>query len=278
MTDAPIPYCGIPPVPEEVWRNWNLDPVLIAILAGLVVHYAMAAPRTGVSHGDRRAGMAGWAVVATVFVSPICSLSMALFSVRMGQHVVLALIAAPLLVAGGAHRCLFWPLSRQVPRLPAGISCAGGALFFAVAFWGWHLPGPYALTLYSDAAYWLMQITLIAAALLLWDGISRMDEAPGAAVGAAIGTGFQMAIYGAILMFSETAWHGFHATTTIPFGLSDLDDQRLAAALMWAPGAIGFLIVGLAFFAGFLRRLELRSGTGGPATGTAAGSGSRAQG
>ena len=39
------------------------------------------------------------ALVAFLFISPLCAASMALFSARVGQHLLLTLIAAPLIAA-----------------------------------------------------------------------------------------------------------------------------------------------------------------------------------
>src|SRR5690606_7889140 len=101
-----LPYCGAPPVPADLWRNWNLDPVLLAVLAGVALAYGIAL-RSGPAAVRRPAGRlepgsfyGGWLVLTLALVSPLCSLSVALFSARVGQHMLIALVAAPLIALG----------------------------------------------------------------------------------------------------------------------------------------------------------------------------------
>ena len=86
-----VTFCGTPPLPSDLWSRWTLDPVL---LAGLAVALAAILWRRG--PGRRRMPLVGWALVAILFVSPLCAASMALFSARVAQHLLLTLVAAPL--------------------------------------------------------------------------------------------------------------------------------------------------------------------------------------
>src|SRR4051812_610192 len=110
------PYCGSPPVPGGL--HWNLDPVLIAVFAAVVGVYAAWVSRRKIEVDDRQmlAGGAGLVVLAASLIAPLCNLSIALFAARAGQHVLMLLIAAPLLVLGlprgrvGAFEAIAWPL------------------------------------------------------------------------------------------------------------------------------------------------------------------------
>ena len=69
------PYCGVAPGAGE-WR-WNLDPVLLAVLALMTAFVVLRA------HGRERVfGLAAIGVLIVGFVSPLCALSSALFSAR----------------------------------------------------------------------------------------------------------------------------------------------------------------------------------------------------
>ena len=48
------PYCGAPPEPATLLSRWNLDPILLSVLATLVVAYAVLAGR------DRRGALPPW--------------------------------------------------------------------------------------------------------------------------------------------------------------------------------------------------------------------------
>src|SRR4051794_14513562 len=87
------PYCGEAPAPGAA--AWDWGPVL---LAGLVVFFG--AHLWSIRNEARWTAMAagvGWLVATAALVSPLCNLSVALFSARVGQHMILALVAAPLL-------------------------------------------------------------------------------------------------------------------------------------------------------------------------------------
>ena len=214
--DPYIPFCGAPPLPAALWTRWTLDPALLIGLAVLgAVGWRVAA--------DRRRFALAWAVVAVLFISPLCAASIALFSARVGQHILLTLVAAPVLAA--ALPALRWP------ALPV-------AAGFAVLFWVWHAPGPYQATLASDGAYWAMHISLFAAATALF---STMRARPERAFLAAALTGAQLTVYAMLVTLAPQAWHDWHVASTPPYGLSALTDQQLAGALMWVAGGALFL-------------------------------------
>ncbi|MGG5811268.1 cytochrome c oxidase assembly protein [Falsiroseomonas sp. CW058] len=234
---ADTPYCGVPPLPGDV--AWNLDPWLGgALLAGLLLGWRAAG-----RGGDRRSLLLGWGVLAGLLLSPLCNLSVALFSARVAQHVVILAIAAPLLAVA-------LPLRRGfgVGRL------AIAAGIFAATLWAWHLPAPYALTFRSELAYWSMQASLVAAATWLWRGLLLGAAArPEAVLMAGIATAAQMGALGALLTFAPRPLFAPHALSSLPWGLTALEDQQLGGLLMWVPGGLAFALVALPALARALR-------------------------
>lgn len=223
------PYCGPAPLPASLWSTWNLDPVLLALLAGLAL---LVWVRPAIPRGQRLMQSAGVLVLAVAFVSPLCALSTALFSARILHHLLLVAVAAPLLVG----------------LLPSRLRAAGAwpAAAFAVhmaVLWAWHAPGPYGWALTGVVPYWIMELTLIAPALWLWLAIERSGSAGGVAL--LLGTVVQMGMLGALLTFAPRALFEAHYLTTVPFGLSPLQDQQLAGLLMWVPAALPYVAVAL---------------------------------
>lgn len=211
-----IPYCGLPPAPGELALRWTVEP---GLLAGLVLALILL---TGVSRHRGRAAL-GWAVAAALFVTPLCALSMALFSARVAQHLALTLVAAPLIAAA-------LPRLRLPPVLPA--------VLFAVLFWVWHAPAPYDATLRSDAAYWAMHLSLGGAALALWSSLIAARAAhPFAAFLALAFTAAQMTLYAVLLVYAPTVWHLWHVEGAALWGMTAMADQALAGAMMWVLGA-----------------------------------------
>ena len=93
-----VPYCGSPPAPGAL--HWNLDPFLIFFLGVLAFVQLRLAHSRGVVKTYIAAGALGWLLLAFAFVSPLCNLSVALFSARVTQHMLIALIATPMLARG----------------------------------------------------------------------------------------------------------------------------------------------------------------------------------
>src|SRR5512138_3751806 len=139
------PYCGAPPVPAELWLRWNFDPWLIGGLLAVAAIWIAYGYRRRIDQSPNLMFWGGFAITAIAFISPLCALSMALFSARVGQHLVLTLLAAPMIAYALPFR-----------RAPGTVSLLSSALIFAALFWFWHLPRPYAATLNSDAVYWAM--------------------------------------------------------------------------------------------------------------------------
>ncbi len=224
------PYCGAAPLPSELLSRWNLDPVLLLGLAGVVLAWNRFSNLTP----ERRYWLAAATGLALVlFVSPFCALTSALFSARVTHHVLLTAAIAPLLMLA---------VPRERLQLPG--SLALWTAVQAVVFWLWHAPPLYAAALSSDAVYWVMQITLLGSAFGFWTALRRASEA--GAVAALLASTVQMGLLGAIITFAGVALYAPHGGTTAPWGLSPLEDQQLAGLIMWVPTA--GLYLGIALF------------------------------
>lgn len=235
MNDAGrwIPYCGEAPGPDVWLSRWNLDPVLGAVLLLLAVAlWRRPAPPGGRPAGHRSLQCA-WAATVLLYVSPLCALSSAFFTVRVVHHIALVLVVAPLLAHG------LQPWLRRLPTPPW--TCTALA---ALAFWTWHAPAPYAAALSSTAVYALMQLSLLASATAFWVAVRRSP--PALALAAILATTVLMGLLGALITFAARPLYEPHFASTLSWGISPLEDQQLAGILMWAPGSIAYLAAALA--------------------------------
>lgn len=211
-------YCGPAPVPAAIWAQWNLDPVLLGVL-GIA---AFMLRRSG-------AGLAACAVLALIFVSPLCALSVALFSARTVHHVLLVAVAAPLLAVAFPGR---------------GRGGAASAFILSTAcLWAWHLPAAYDAALSNKAIYWAMQVSLLATFVAFWRAVLGRDAET---VGAILWTvaGFMaMGFLGAILTFAPVPLYAAHALAPFTWGIAPLADQQLAGLTMWVPAGLPYLAV-----------------------------------
>jgi putative membrane protein len=240
-------YCGPPPLPQDLWGRWNLDPVLLALMAVVVAAFMLMGSHM---RRDRASFLAGMAVLVVIFISPLCALTVALFSARVVHHVLLIAVAAPLLA---------WALiGRLPPRIQALLPALSTPLLalHVVIFWVWHMPDAYAQALASTPLYWLMQVSLLGSAMLFW--VAVLLAAPGRAVVALVVVTAQMGLLGALLVFAHQPLYLPHLSTTAPFGMAAHTDQQLAGLIMWVPAALPYLLVAMLRLTDWLRRSEAR--------------------
>jgi putative membrane protein len=221
-----IPYCGSAPAPGAL--RWNLDPVLIVVLGALAVVCVSFARSRGVAKRNMGACALGWLILSLAFISPLCNLSVALFSARVTQHMVIVLLAAPLIARG----LVFVSVERRWPTGFGWMATVG----FAAIFWIWHSPAFYDATLRSNLVYWLMHVTTVAAALALW--IAVFNSSGALAFLLLFVSGLQMSLLGALLTFAAIPLFSVHEFTTAAWGLTWLQDQQLGGLVMWVPAGL----------------------------------------
>jgi putative membrane protein len=243
-----IPYCGAPPDPAVIWTTWRLDPVVLLVLGALFVGICRL-----MRNDRRRAHMVafatGWLILALALVSPLCPLSVALFSARASQHVVITMIAAPLVALAFAVAS-----ARALPRRRFALarSPLAAAFAFAAVVWFWHAPAPYALTFASVAAYWTMHVTLFASALWVWLRLIDGGSSPIETFVASVFSTVQMGFLGALITLAPHAIYAPHFMTTDVWRLTPLEDQQLGGAIMWVFGCVAFLAVAMGSLHGVL--------------------------
>ncbi len=235
-----LSYCGPAPLPDDVWGRWNLDPWLIAALVIAVGLFAMLRP----SRDEQMRFAASVSVLGVIFISPLCALTVALFSARVAHHVLLVAVAAPLLA---------WALVSHVRGRFAAQLLSPLVLLHTAAFWIWHAPDAYNAALENTAIYWLMQISLLGTAVLLW--LAIIVSTPGRAIAALLFLTVQMGLLGALLVFASRPLYLPHFTTTTAFGLDPLADQQLAGLIMWVPASVPYIAVGLWRLLALLREM-----------------------
>jgi putative membrane protein len=210
--------------------RFNLDFVLIACLVALA-----SAHLTRIKgHSRRGAALAGWSVAAAALISPLCALSVALFSARISQHMILLLVAAPLIALG---------LPRK-GRIHSAHGMRMASISFFIALWFWHMPNPYYATFASSTIYWLMHISLFGSGIWLWrELLHHAPEHTGEALLTGLLSSMQMGLLGAVLTLASHPLFEPHLLTAPLWKLTPLQDQQLGGVVMWVPGILLFLWV-----------------------------------
>src|SRR5690349_18217492 len=99
-------HSGEPLSPHDLWTAWSAEPsVVILLLISILVYvwgtrnaWRRAGKGRGITSRQWISFMAAILVLVLTLMSPLDALSDALFSAHMVQHLLLMLVAAPLLV------------------------------------------------------------------------------------------------------------------------------------------------------------------------------------
>lgn len=194
-------------------------------------------------------------------VTPLGTLSDGyLLSAHMVQHLLLTLIAPPLLLVG-TPRWLFRPLLRLPFALPIGQFLTNPLVAFLaynVTFLIWHVPRFYEASLSIQPVHIAQHVAFIVTATLTWWPIySPMDELPRLSPPLQclylFAQVLPMKVLAALITFANFVIYPTYADAPRVWGISVMDDQQLAGLLMWIPG---FLILFAVFTVVFLRFME----------------------
>jgi putative membrane protein len=229
-----------------------------SLLAAAAVASLVAVGRARALHGPRAVSwrrvallLGGLAVVAVALASPIDTLAASRFSAHMLQHLLLTLVAAPLLVlarpvtlalqAGSpATRRRLLAVLRSRP-LALVASPAVAWCGFALVLWASHFSPLYQAALSNPGLHALEHLAYLGSALLFWSAVAAVDPAPARlSPPARILFLFlampQMTFLGLAIYGAGHALYPAYGT-----GPAALADQRLAGALMGGGGVLVFL-------------------------------------
>jgi putative membrane protein len=238
--------------PSEVWRHWNLSPLMLAALAVPVVLYARGALTYRVDSRRIALFASGIAMLAVAFISPLDALSRSLVAAHSAQHIVLILAAAPMLVWSAPGP----PILRGLPRTwrrPLGLFFADrriqtvwrvvrrplpAACIHVLALTIWHHPALYEISVASPFAQTLEHPFVFLSAMLFWWTIAFAQHF-GARLAAVVAVMVISSGLGALLAQSNVAWYSVHSAVASAWGLAGIEDQKLAGSLLWmAAGAL----------------------------------------
>lgn len=246
--------------------TWPFDPTVYAGLVGLLFGYAWLA-RGRLDH-DRRPllFLAGVGALWVALETPIDTIGeLYLGSVHMLQHVILGLVAPPLLLLGLSPR-MAEILARAIPGLRRLGRPVPAQVIAAAAWIGWHLPPLYDLTTANLQVHVLEHLVFIAAGVLLFWPIL---DSTAATLPGQLGDGWKMVYLGIatipqdavaiVLQFSSTVFYSQYRTIPIAApGYTAVVDQTVAGAIMMIGANAVFGAVLLTVFFRWLRRDELR--------------------
>lgn len=248
--------------------DWNFAPSILAMLLSQAVLYGylISLSRKDGQWGTEVRGRhiawfaAGLLTIFIALVSPLDALSnYASFGAHMTQHVLLAIVAPALLLLGTPAywlRYLFTlPIVKQVLRLIAHPLIAFA--IFNVVLWAWHLPALYEGALRDPNIHILEHTMFLVTGVIMWAPIlfNLPPDRPMSYLAKIAYLFFNMvssSILAAMFTFAQSVIYPYYGNAMLRFGLTAMDDQQLAGAIMWVPGGGIFLVATLLAFAAWL--------------------------
>ena len=271
---GPVPVD--PPTAATLLLGWTFEPIPTLGLAVAVGWWLWAVRRVNKLHpanpvARRRtvAFLGGVTALAFALLSGIARYDTALFSVHMVQHVLLMLVAAPLLALAAPitlilrlsssdtrHRWILPVLHSRVVRFLAHPVVAW--VMFATMMWGTHFSPLFNASLEDPILHDLEHVLFLSGALLFWWPAVALDPAPWrmthpARIGYLFLQMTQNTFLAVVLLDATQVLYPHYATLVRPWGLAALDDQRLAAGIMWLAGDAIFLTAIMCVVAGWMR-------------------------
>jgi putative membrane protein len=179
-----------------------------------------------------------------------------LFSAHMVQHLVLTLVAPPLLIMGTPgwmlRPALAWrgvgPLARAITTAPAAF------LIFNVVLAAWHLPPMYGLAMAHHPVHIAQHLCfMVGATLMWWPVLSPLPELPRLSYPAQMLYLFlltiPMSIVAVCIVYARSLLYPAYAAAPRIWGITPMQDQMIGALIMWIPGGLFFfVIISVVFF------------------------------
>lgn len=265
-----------PPTLANLALGWGFEPLVAIPLFAAALGWLAIVRRVRRLHPDRSvsilrsaAFLGGLAAIALALLSGIERYDTTLFSVHMVQHLLLMLVAAPLLALAAPVTQLLRAATPETRRrwiLPVLHSTPASALAhpvvawlaFTVVMWVSHFSPLFDLALEDPGVHALEHAVFLASALLFWwpavaaDPMRRRLTYPVRALYVLL----QMPLnsfLGMAILFAAAPLYPHYASLGPVYGTTPLADQQLAGGIMWLAGDVVLIAAVLAIVAAWMR-------------------------
>jgi putative membrane protein len=190
--------------------------------------------------------------------SPLALLDHDLLTAHMAQHLLLMTLAPPLILLGAPLKLLPQSIARPLPWGPLWhlgrklLHPAVGWMGAASALIVWHIPSVFMLGMQSQTWHGIEQASFLVTGLLFWLPVVRPLQDSSKWPESSILLYLFLAtlpcdILSGFLVFCDRVVYPVFFSSPHSFGLSALEDQECAGALMWTCVTLVYLIAGAVF-------------------------------
>jgi cytochrome c oxidase assembly factor CtaG len=239
--------------------GWTFDPlqvVPILLVAALYARRISTLRRRDTPVPNWRIGVfaAGIFALLVALVSPVHELGEQLFTFHMTQHVLLGDLA-PLALLAGLTGPILRPALALLHRLRFLAHPLVALPIWAVNLYLWHLPFLYDAAVRHEAVHALEHLCFFTGGVIMWLPVLETLPAPewfgtGAKLGYIAAVRAVETVLGNVFFWSGTVFYDVYEHHARLWGLSALEDQGIAGAVMMIEGS-SVTLVALAWL--FLR-------------------------
>src|SRR6267154_54438 len=213
----------------------------------------------------------GLFLIWLVTASPLSSLDHESLTAHMVQHLLLMTFAAPSILLGKPVKTLIYGMPLRFVQVmgqlfqSAGVHHVLSALTHPVICWlgaavtlvAWHIPAVFVLGLRSQMWHGIEQASFLATGLLFWWPVIQPLPASLKWPESSMLLYLFLAtlpcdILSGFLVFCDRVVYPVYFFSSQPLGLTALEDQQCAGALMWTCVTLVYLIAGAVFAARLL--------------------------
>ncbi len=247
---------------RQLFGGWYAEPLPLIAAAAAVLLYdrgarrlAVIAPARAPTGAQKAFLAAGVAVILVALLSPLDDLALQLQWAHMVQHVLLLVVAPPLVVLARPWETALEALPPRLRRLLRApqrtigtsarrvLASSAAVVAFVGVMWVWHIPALYDLTLRDDMIHNLEHTAFLAVGLLFWTAaLPRSSDEPALGM---IGRSV-VVLSGLVGSWLLAVYIGYAPAVLYAYsgsgGLTAAADQQLAAGVMWVPASVPFVL------------------------------------
>lgn len=262
--------------------NWRWDVTLVLVILGTLylTGWMRLRKRTRVNRRRNQPHLVVWwrliayesglILVGVALMSPIDVLGQQLFFMHMIQHLLLIMIAPPLLMIANPMPFLLWGLPTKWRRKTGRVLSyllhrnsdtrnlivkltAPGIIFmfWVISVIGWHDPVLYNAALRYEIIHDIEHIFFFAAGMLFWWHVTGAGPRLHKQFGIVARIVFVLAavppnmLLGVILAFASETIYSYYEGVPRLWGIDPVTDQTIGGVIMWIPGSMMYIIAAL---------------------------------